>query len=267
MRLLLTIALLCVVRSVAFADYLEVRRTALLKENPEREAEMVVRLEPPMNLQLLDGGQQDNGYYRAALADGSQEGWVYRTFVRRRPGNLPGTSVASSGSGACAVDLASCGDNGCAPLGSEHALMNAMKRHDPTGQPLVPLTFAQFRTLQRRVEDLGIDMGKGSHLTQEDRDRLKNLNAGNGTTVGEGDFVQLVGFLAEERNIRPAGPESVNCRLKGGFANNDVHLPWSSGRARRNTTALWWNRFRRTGPPRGLSRCSSVSNPSVGSSW
>ncbi len=79
--------LLC--SGTANADYLEVRRSALLKDEPISDGAMIDRLEPGEFLLLLDDGHQQNGYYRASLASGD-EGYIYRTLVRRFPGSPPG---------------------------------------------------------------------------------------------------------------------------------------------------------------------------------
>lgn len=78
------VAAVCVLPVTAHADYLEVRRTALFKEEPEREGALVTRLDVGDCVEVLDDGAQEGGYYRGALASGD-EGWVYRTLVRRWP--------------------------------------------------------------------------------------------------------------------------------------------------------------------------------------
>jgi hypothetical protein len=69
------------------ADYLEVRRSANLKETPEREATVLIKLAPPAYLELLEESQQ-NGYYHSRVP-GGDSGWIYRTLVRRYPGEIP----------------------------------------------------------------------------------------------------------------------------------------------------------------------------------
>ena len=78
------------------ADHLEIRRTVTLKEEPNRNAAIMERLEPQMLVELLEGGEQTNGYYRAVGPETGGPGWIYRTFVRRHTGPVPG-SVTGAG--------------------------------------------------------------------------------------------------------------------------------------------------------------------------
>lgn len=71
----------------AHADYIVASRHALVKDEPERDAETLRAIERGAAFQLVDSEQTD-GYYKVAL-DGDAVGWVYRTFVRRWPGNVP----------------------------------------------------------------------------------------------------------------------------------------------------------------------------------
>jgi hypothetical protein len=89
-RLTLVAAVVClIVPAVAAADYLEVRRAATLKAEPDSGAAVVARPEVGALLILLDD-EQINGYYLARPASGGPSGWIYRTLVRRYPGNIPG---------------------------------------------------------------------------------------------------------------------------------------------------------------------------------
>jgi DNA/RNA endonuclease G (NUC1) len=71
-------------------DYLEVRRATTLRAEPDRQSAPVEQVTPGIRLQLLDEGRQTSGYYHAATAVDAQPGWVYRTMVRRYPGEAPG---------------------------------------------------------------------------------------------------------------------------------------------------------------------------------
>lgn len=87
------IAAACVaiaVTSAARADYLEVRRPALLKRAAEREGPTIRPLEEG-ELVDLTGKEQENGYYQVTTRDGKR-GFVYRTLVRRHRGALPSAS-------------------------------------------------------------------------------------------------------------------------------------------------------------------------------
>lgn len=81
-----------------------------------------------------------------------------------------------------------------------------------------------MRLLQNLVDDMGIKQGPSSKLTAFGRSLLRDLEPRDGLVIGEGSFVEIAGFIASDRTIRPAGPESVNCRLRGAAAN-DIHIP------------------------------------------
>lgn len=84
------------VPAVAAADYLEVRRAATLKAEPDSGAAVVARPEIGSLLILLDE-DQTNGYYLARPVSGGPSGWIYRTLVRRHPGDIPGAVPPSGG--------------------------------------------------------------------------------------------------------------------------------------------------------------------------
>jgi len=71
------------------ADYLEVRRSAYIRAESNREAQVVERIEPGSYLDLLDDGRQSNGYYHVMIISQGRTGWIYRTLVRRYPGSIP----------------------------------------------------------------------------------------------------------------------------------------------------------------------------------
>lgn len=81
---LLTLAL---APTAARGDYLLVRRDAVLRTSPSSDSDAILTAKPDDTLALIADGQT-NGYYRIRLAGGS-DGWIYRTFVRRYPGDLP----------------------------------------------------------------------------------------------------------------------------------------------------------------------------------
>src|SRR5574341_1527614 len=76
----------------AEADYLEVRATANIYEDPDKHSTLVVRYdisahEVPYVYLLQD--QQEKGYYKVRLPGEADEGWIYRSYVRRFRGELP----------------------------------------------------------------------------------------------------------------------------------------------------------------------------------
>jgi endonuclease I len=75
--------------SNSFADYLEVRRSATVKEQPVREATTLEKVKKGDTLILLDDGNQQNGYYKVKAKSIDQQGWIYRTLVRRHRGDPP----------------------------------------------------------------------------------------------------------------------------------------------------------------------------------
>ncbi len=83
------IVLLCVFASEVYGDYLEVRRSATIKAEPNRDALILEDVRSGTNLQLLNDGQQSNGYYQVETISAGQPGWIYRTLVRRYRGEIP----------------------------------------------------------------------------------------------------------------------------------------------------------------------------------
>jgi endonuclease G len=75
--------------AAVYGDYLEVRRPARMKTEPDRQGALVEQVAPGTHLVLLDEGRQRNGYYHAATGPGAPSGWVYRTMVRRYQGEAP----------------------------------------------------------------------------------------------------------------------------------------------------------------------------------
>lgn len=83
------VLIICLPIGATYGDYLEVRRSAKIKEEPNREATLIERVEPGTYLDLLDNGNQTKGYYRARRVSQGPSGWIYRTLVRRYPGEIP----------------------------------------------------------------------------------------------------------------------------------------------------------------------------------
>jgi len=123
----------------------------------------------------------------------------------------------------CAANLAACPTRGCEPAGTAHALMNQTKRAVPSPAEPTPLTLDDFASLQDEADTRLGD--KQKTLTKQARAKLKNLPVA-GSTVSEGDLVELLGFIVGLPNRPSANTsgESVNCRLKG-VPNNDFHIP------------------------------------------
>jgi len=75
--------------NAVYADYLIVSRSATIKVEPNRDAEIIERVEPGTYLQLLDDGNQTNGYYHVQTVSLGQPSWIYRTLARRYQGDIP----------------------------------------------------------------------------------------------------------------------------------------------------------------------------------
>ena len=104
MKIVLRVSVICIalISGAANADYLVVSRPTYIKELPQSDAKIIVRVFEDTYLNLLDNGQQQNGYYHASTQDGTQSGWVYRNRVRRKhgshvPADVPGASGTSTG--------------------------------------------------------------------------------------------------------------------------------------------------------------------------
>lgn len=172
----------------------------------------------------------------------NQEGWisarflvlskgsvlVSRALVRRpvrveeeRNPQAPSAALAAAAH-ACAPDLDSCGNDGCSPAGSTHALANNLKRRVPSASATtILLTFDDFQSLQQQADSL---VGENKELTPDDRAKLTGLAVSAGT-VSEGDVVSVAGYLVPTPH--PNSGESVNCNLRG-VNNNDFHIPISN---------------------------------------
>ena len=185
---------------------------------------------------------------------------VYASFI------LPGkrASVAWAASDPCASSLSQCPSNGCAQKGTPDALVNEQKRRIPTGGTATFLTFEQFAELQQVVDDKGIPQGRGSKLTKTGRKKLKSLSLDGGVEVGEGDLVELTGFIARKRKLDWAGAESVNCRLPDD-ADNDIHIPMVEDPNGSEYNSVVVEPIRRHASPSGLSRTSSACRSSTSS--
>lgn len=81
----------------AVADYVQASRHAIVRSEPNQSGEVLLTVEAGAQLALRED-TQDHGYYAVTLPSGEQ-GWVYRTLVRRFRGQLPaGSGVPASAS-------------------------------------------------------------------------------------------------------------------------------------------------------------------------
>jgi endonuclease G len=94
-RVLIGVGWVCLLGTFAQADYLEVRKDTAIKAVPQKDGAVVFKAVSGSYLTLEDQGQQKNGYYHVKTVPQGQVGWVYRTLVRRFPGDAPGPAVRS----------------------------------------------------------------------------------------------------------------------------------------------------------------------------
>lgn len=87
-RLICFILAALVLTSTAAADYLIVSRSATVKAEPDGDALVLERVGEGTHLDIVDDGQQVNGYYLVRAPQGLQ-GWIYRTLARRYEGAMP----------------------------------------------------------------------------------------------------------------------------------------------------------------------------------
>lgn len=130
----------------------------------------------------------------------------------------------------CPKTLTACRPWGCEEKTSEHGIFNTQKNRRPTGEAKI-ITFAQLQDLQKKAEEVLSALypnRKMYELTASDRKRLKNLHV-PGLTAGEGDLVELTGYIAATPGKPRANKgESVNCHLKKP-EDNDFHISLTPG--------------------------------------
>jgi hypothetical protein len=84
---LLIILALILLPIAVLAAQLEVRRPANIYSEPNKNSEILTRLDKgdrdgPLLIKLLDE-EKTNGYYRIQIPGKSKKGWIYKTYVRR----------------------------------------------------------------------------------------------------------------------------------------------------------------------------------------
>lgn len=86
MKILFTFLWLCITYS-ASADYLIVQRNGNMRAEPSTESEILEKIHTGDSLILLEA-DQTNAYYHVRGRQSGQEGWVYRTLVRKVEGEI-----------------------------------------------------------------------------------------------------------------------------------------------------------------------------------
>ncbi|MCY1719135.1 hypothetical protein OU798_02195 [Prolixibacteraceae bacterium Z1-6] len=73
----------------SFADYVRVRKNTSIREFPKSNSEKLELVSVNQELEVLDSGQQNRGYYHVKNPTTNIEGWIYRTLLEYMIGNLP----------------------------------------------------------------------------------------------------------------------------------------------------------------------------------
>ncbi len=89
-RIAQVVSLILLFASAASSQYLEVRRPATVKNGHASNAGIIEHVGDGDLLRLLDNGLQQSGYYKVRAKSVAQDGWIYRTLVRRHEGQMPG---------------------------------------------------------------------------------------------------------------------------------------------------------------------------------
>src|SRR4051794_28350666 len=85
----LSLCLLFWLSLIARADYLEVRKSVALRTQASSDsAPLHYKVEVGTKLGLTEETTQ-NGYYHVRDQKSGETGWIYRSFVRRFPGDIP----------------------------------------------------------------------------------------------------------------------------------------------------------------------------------
>ena len=251
---LLTCLLLLVASAAAGADHLQVSRAAPVRDNPSSNAQTVITATVGMNLQLLEP-DKTNGYYHVQDPESGQTGWIYKTWVRRFPGDAstagpipnPATTASLHGSflvSRCkapynevpqkGLDIESCGLAGDAKKDSGEEAQNPVKNDLCQSGTAQVITIADFSELQQAVEASGMTFGRNNVPT--DRSPLHSLpTLSSGAQLQESSLVTFVGFLAEEHYMpkseskpkKGKGGESVNCHTVQ-HEGADIHLAFAT---------------------------------------
>lgn len=219
-----------------------VRRESNLRAGPSTTSQVVSVVRPGRLLTMIEEAPQQ-GYARVRTAEGV-EAWLSVDNVRavalldveQAVEDLGGPQVLTdagrtaaftmAASGACKT-FTQCPASGCEQPGSAHGLANRHKRTIPnTTHPPTLLTFEDFGRLQHETDHLNVPQGEV--LSPSDRNKLKNISIGH-TTLSEGTYVTLVGFIAADRTVSCGSKESVNCKntngANGPCTKTDIHVP------------------------------------------
>jgi beta-lactamase superfamily II metal-dependent hydrolase len=90
--LVLMLAVLLAATPAAFADYVEVKRNAHVRESATKASASLTIGTVGKRFELLDDGRRQRNFYHIALGDG-RTGWIYAPLVERRAGELTAASA------------------------------------------------------------------------------------------------------------------------------------------------------------------------------
>jgi hypothetical protein len=192
-----------------------VTQSTVLRDRPIVTGTALLPLTPGSRLRWIEG-EVKNGFVRV-ITTGGRQGWVASSAIQLE--SQPQALLAAAPP--CKPTLAAC-VAGCSQPGSKHALFDQLKRRVPQSSVPIPVTFADFKTLQEQA-DARVD--EGIELSAVDRAKLTNLQISQGT-VHEGSVVRLIGFIAQGLDPHANTGESVNCRLPQ-EQNNDFHISFA----------------------------------------
>ena len=235
-RSILTLLALAVVLGplAASADYLEVRRPAIVRDDPDRDATELLRLTEGALVLLRADGQTD-GYYEVSVGVGDGSGWVYRTLVRRHAGDPPpGADVTPT----TEVILPTTPSDGAAAPGALDASAFRSADCPPEGDAQV----SRVRALNRIKNRL---RGPApSQITSLGLDEL--LFPGNDSIRWSPDYaIEVIGYVED---VKVGGVETCNCKATAS-ADRDTHIELSveSGSAKTDRVIVEvtpaWRRF------------------------
>lgn len=209
-RLLSTLLLAAFAALPASADYLEVRRPATIKEQPDGDATVLQHVDDGTFLRLV-GTAQTDGYYEVARGGTPSTGWIYRTLVRRHAGNPPpGTVISDQPETLLPTGTGSPATGADAPIDvTAFRLANCPPEGNPQFERLKPLNRLKNRLVGPRpsiVTPLGLD---------------EMLFPGDDTNRWSTDHaVEVLAYVAE---VKPGGPETCNCKSTNP-ADYDTHI-------------------------------------------
>jgi hypothetical protein len=197
----------------AWGDYLEVRRPALVKFEPDKSSKTILKVESGTTLPLLRDSQR-NGYYEVGVAADEGKGWVFRNYVRRFPGEIPDEQPAAEPgvaptAGPASTDATTGTFHGCPPEGKGgDPILNRLKNRD-----LPPAVYHEMTVseLIEEIPDEAAAMGRKSR-SKWTPEALKEVAA------MEAKGARIEGYLLK---IKKEGKESCNC---GSETDVDHHL-------------------------------------------